>query len=81
MGEAAAKKAKGQHTECKQESNIAVIFQKQESIEEKIDRIDKAVSGNGKLGMRQRLDRIQGGLIVVYVLFIILAGVLSVSII
>ena len=63
-----------------QESQIAVLYEKYKTIEEKLDKIDKAVSGNGRPGLKERMDRIRGGLLVAYVIMIIIAGALSVSI-
>lgn len=65
---------------CRQESNIAVLYEKYDNIETKLDKIDKAVSGNGTRGLKTRLDMIQGALLFIYFLVIIVSGVMAFTI-
>jgi len=66
--------------ECKQETNIALLYEKYDNIYNKLDKIDKSISGNGTRGLKTRLDMIQGGLVFAYFLILTIVGVLTFTI-
>jgi len=66
--------------ECKHDTDIALLQQKYDSIFVKLEKIDKAISGNGTRGLRARLDMIQGAIVFAYFIIIAIMGVLTFSI-
>ena len=66
--------------ECKHDTDIALLQQKYDSIYVKLEKIDKALSGNGTRGLKARLDMIQGAIVFAYFLIMAMMGVLTFSI-